>query len=160
MSYCSIYCIDWKEQNKIKNANKKIILGRSGGQVVRRSKIESHWSLQIFSVKCVFEKNKNKQKEAGVGPLKKILRTVHCWPVVYWVCHLGGHAGGRLCFQSVERKLERPEETKLRTLQSCWLARMGRSVEKGRLGLVVMGGDSCSRGRGFELQHCILDGLF
>ena len=25
-------------------------------------------------------------------------------------------------------------------------------------GLVVMGGDSCSKGRGFESWHCILDG--
>ena len=28
-----------------------------------------------------------------------------------------------------------------------------------RPGLVVMGDDSCSRGRGFKSQHCILDGL-
>ena len=27
-------------------------------------------------------------------------------------------------------------------------------------GLVVMGGDSCSEGRVFESQHCILDGHF
>ena len=27
-------------------------------------------------------------------------------------------------------------------------------------GLVVMGRDSCSKGRGFESQHCILDGHF
>ena len=26
--------------------------------------------------------------------------------------------------------------------------------------LLVMGGDSCSKGRGFESQHCILDGHF
>ena len=30
----------------------------------------------------------------------------------------------------------------------------------GRPGLVVMGGDSCSEGRGFESQHNILDGHF
>ena len=27
-------------------------------------------------------------------------------------------------------------------------------------GLVVMGGDSCSKGRKFESQHCRLDGHF
>ena len=27
-------------------------------------------------------------------------------------------------------------------------------------GLVVMGGDSCPEGRGFEFQHCILAGHF
>ena len=30
----------------------------------------------------------------------------------------------------------------------------------GSPGLVVMGRDSCSKGRGFESQHCILDGHF
>ena len=35
--------------------------------------------------------------------------------------------------------------------------RMGNG---GSLGLVVMGGDSWSEGRGFESQHCILDGHF
>ena len=30
----------------------------------------------------------------------------------------------------------------------------------GSPGLVVMGGDSCSEGRGFESQCCILDGHF
>ena len=30
----------------------------------------------------------------------------------------------------------------------------------GSPGLVVMGGDSCSKGRGFESQHRILDGYF
>ena len=30
----------------------------------------------------------------------------------------------------------------------------------GKPGLVVMGGDSHPRGRGFESQHQILDGLF
>ena len=30
----------------------------------------------------------------------------------------------------------------------------------GSPGLVVMGGDSCSEGRGFESQHRILDGHF
>ena len=33
-------------------------------------------------------------------------------------------------------------------------------VMEGPPGLVVMGGDSCSKGRGFELQQHILDGLF
>ena len=28
----------------------------------------------------------------------------------------------------------------------------------GSPGLVVMGGDSCSNGRGFESRHCILEG--
>ena len=40
-----------------------------------------------------------------------------------------------------------------------------RSINKtnsmgGSPGLVVMGGDSCSEGCGFESQHCILDGHF
>ena len=30
----------------------------------------------------------------------------------------------------------------------------------GSPGLVVMGGDSCSKGRGFESRYCILDGHF
>ena len=30
----------------------------------------------------------------------------------------------------------------------------------GSPGLVVMGGDSCSKGRGFESQHPMLDGHF
>ena len=30
----------------------------------------------------------------------------------------------------------------------------------GSHGLVVMGGDSCSEGRGFESQHYVLDGHF
>ena len=29
-----------------------------------------------------------------------------------------------------------------------------------RLGLVIMGVDSCSKSRGFESHHCILDGNF
>ena len=31
-------------------------------------------------------------------------------------------------------------------------------MKGGSPGLVVMGGDSCSIGRGFESWHCILDG--
>ena len=46
----------------------KIGVGRGGGGLLRRSEFESHWSLQFFC-KIVFERNKNKQKEAGVGPL-------------------------------------------------------------------------------------------
>ena len=38
----------------------------------RRSEFESRWSLQFFC-KIVFEKYENKQKEAGVGPLKNLL---------------------------------------------------------------------------------------
>ena len=30
----------------------------------------------------------------------------------------------------------------------------------GSRGLVVRGGDSCSKGRQFESRHCILDGFF
>ena len=30
----------------------------------------------------------------------------------------------------------------------------------GNPGLVVMGGDSCSEGRGLESRHCKLDGYF
>ena len=32
--------------------------------------------------------------------------------------------------------------------------------ESGSPGEVVMGGDSCSKGCGFESRHCILDGHF
>ena len=32
--------------------------------------------------------------------------------------------------------------------------------EGGSPGLVVMGGDSCLDGHGFESQHCIRDGIF
>ena len=35
-----------------------------------------------------------------------------------------------------------------------------RALKGGSLGLVVMGDDSCSRGRGFESRRCILDGIF
>ena len=34
------------------------------------------------------------------------------------------------------------------------------NVSAGSPGLVVMGGDSHPEGRGFESQHCILDGHF
>ena len=33
-------------------------------------------------------------------------------------------------------------------------------LRDGSLGLVVMGGDSCSEGCGFKSQHCILEGHF
>ena len=52
------------------------MLGRGGGQVVSMLAFYSDDpSLNLavvysFSVKIVFEKNKNKQKEAGVGPFK------------------------------------------------------------------------------------------
>ena len=36
----------------------------------------------------------------------------------------------------------------------------GIEVLDGSPGLVVVGGDSCSEGRGFNSQHCILDGQF
>ena len=50
--------------------------GRGGGQVVRLSpstptiRVKILLTPTIFSVKFVFEKNGNKQKEAEVGPLK------------------------------------------------------------------------------------------
>ena len=58
------------------------LLGR--GQVVRvlafysrRSKFEYRWSLQFFSVKYLFEKNKNQQKEAVVGSYFKKISNFH-----------------------------------------------------------------------------------
>ena len=33
-----------------------------------------------------------------------------------------------------------------------------RNKHRENPGLVVMGGDSCTEGRGFDSQHCILDG--
>ena len=33
-------------------------------------------------------------------------------------------------------------------------------LQGGSPGLVVMGGDSCSKGRDFKSRHCILDGHF
>ena len=53
-------------------------MGRGGGQVVSMLAFYSNdpssnpADAYCFSVKFVFEKNENKQKEAGVGPLKKI----------------------------------------------------------------------------------------
>ena len=38
---------------------------------IRQSEFETRWRPHFLSVKIVFEKNENKQKEAGVGPLKK-----------------------------------------------------------------------------------------
>ena len=35
-----------------------------------------------------------------------------------------------------------------------------KQIEGGNPGLVVIRGDSCSKGRGFEIQHYILDGHF
>ena len=35
-----------------------------------------------------------------------------------------------------------------------------KQIEGGNPGLVVIRGDSCSKGRGFEIQHHILDGHF
>ena len=53
---------------------KLIILGRGSGQcarlLVRRSEFKPADIYSIFCKKIVFEKNKNKQKEAGVGPFK------------------------------------------------------------------------------------------
>ena len=50
-------------------------MGRGGGQVVsvlafysEWSELESRWS-QKFFCKIVFERNENKQKGVGVGPL-------------------------------------------------------------------------------------------
>ena len=34
----------------------------------------------------------------------------------------------------------------------------GKNIICGKTGIVVMGDDSCLRGRGFESQRCILDG--
>ena len=62
------------------------MLGRGGGQVVSMLAFYSDDpSLNLavvysFSVKIVFEKNKNKQKEAGVGPFKKIKITFGKFP--------------------------------------------------------------------------------
>ena len=50
----------------------------SSGQRARlllwRSEFESRSSLQFISIKFVFDANENKQKEAGVGPYKKIMQ--------------------------------------------------------------------------------------
>ena len=40
------------------------------------------------------------------------------------------------------------------------VAKKKRSEEGGRPGLVVMGGDSCSKGSEFESRHRILNGHF
>ena len=50
------------------------IMGRGGGQMVSMLAFYSDDSSLNPAVKFVFEKNKNRQKEAGVGPffLKKI----------------------------------------------------------------------------------------
>ena len=43
---------------------------------------------------------------------------------------------------------------------SCGYHWLIKELNFGSPGQVVMGGDSCSKGRGFESQHCILDGHF
>ena len=53
-------------------------MGRGGGQVVSKLAFYSNnlssnpTDAYSFSVKFVFEKNENKQKEAVVGPLKRL----------------------------------------------------------------------------------------
>ena len=50
-------------------------------------------------------------------------------------------------------------ELKIFSNPTCFLNRWsGALVLGGSLGLVVMGVDSCSEGRGYESQYCILDG--
>ena len=52
------------------------ILGIGGG-LLQRSEFESCWSLQFLFCK-MFEKNKNKQKEAGNGPLfRDVYKTIY-----------------------------------------------------------------------------------
>ena len=69
-------------KGEIKNCFPKAItcdvgpwLWSSGQRVcllLRRSEFESHWRLQFFSVKFVFEKNENKpEKRPGLNHLKK-----------------------------------------------------------------------------------------
>ena len=53
-------------------------IGRRARLLLRRSEFESRWILHIIS-KIVFEKNENKQKEAGVGPFFNPSNlTIHC----------------------------------------------------------------------------------
>ena len=42
----------------------------------------------------------------------------------------------------------------------CKFSHLDRLLQGRSLGLEVMGGDSCSKGREFEYQHHILDGHF
>ena len=57
-------------------------LGRGGGQVVSvfayysKNLVRIPLTSTVYSAKFVFEKNKNKQKEAGVGPFKKVSQFV------------------------------------------------------------------------------------
>ena len=50
---------------------------------------------------------------------------------------------------------ERGSETSLKLFWECTALTFGGSP-----GLVVMGGDSCTEGRGFQSQHLLLDGHF
>ena len=59
-----------------------------------------------------------------------------------------GHAHSLLYGQS--RKIEIGSDRKVLEVT---MINVGREPP----GLVVMGGDSCSNGRGFKSQHCILD---
>ena len=63
-------------------------MGHGGGQVVcvlafYSDDSSSNWSIQFFSLKFAFEKNKNKQKEAGVAHFLKNGPS-HCLFFVYF----------------------------------------------------------------------------
>ena len=61
------------------------MLGRGGGEVVSVLTLYSNdLSLnQFFNINFMFEKNKNKQKEARVGPLKKRNTSVNRTNVIH-----------------------------------------------------------------------------
>ena len=84
--------------------------GQHACLLLRRSKFESRWCSQFFPVKFLLQKTKNKQKEAGVGPLKAYLSQ---WSM--YCVSLGWSRGTRIfcCLASSEsdwqKKAESPE---------------------------------------------------
>ena len=92
LMYMSSYCVNkaresyWIAIHFLQKNNRRQILFSNDGPwlwlstgqrtclLLRQSEFESRWSLQFFSVNFVFEKYKNKQKEAGNGPFQNIFK--------------------------------------------------------------------------------------
>ena len=130
----------------------------------------------LYCSNCIFViwfgmlKERKNQKEAGIGPFKKILELIKCWfsnesisfsllaseRTLLW--------NGPNCFSS---RLVSPETHRHAKSQSLGATSRGITtlvITKQNLGgspgLVVMGGGSCSEGRGFESLHRIQEWHF
>ena len=106
-----------------------------------------------FSVKFVSEKNKNKQKEAVVGPFI-IFHSQHAWQPCVHVWLLGWSG----CSSPSTKELHCLIMPK--RVITCNHLQPKISVLGGSLGLLVKGGDSQSEGCEFESCRQILDGHF